>query len=452
MPVTNPVQGSSTADVLNGTGGNDKLLGHAGDDIFDFTQSGGFDVADGQGGLDTAIFGGRFQDYLINTSNTGNIRTSVVGNGESADLKWVETLKFDNATYDVATHTALITTVSVANAATVKEGDGHSLDYTFTRTGDLSRALDVYHGVDGTAIAGGDFTGATGVVHFAANSGTAVLSLAVTDDTSVESAESVGIHLLANTHYDFGAQANATGTILDNDTLPTLHITSPSAVEGGNLVFHVTIDQPTDHAITFQAFTDTGTHTATPGGPPPSINFGTATAGNLPGGDYDGFPQTTYTIAAGQTFVDISVHARTDSFIEGNETMSLRLSNATGAIIGSGIGNGRGVGTIIDDAPAPTTHVSFYADANAVTEGQDLAFHFHRDITSSALDVKYWMGTFQAGGATPGVDFTADSTTLTFVPSDGSGDFVAGQDHWADPSMFVHFDSGRHDAGSAHGC
>jgi hypothetical protein len=69
-----------------------------------------------------------------------------------------------------------------------------------TRTGDLSQALDVYYGVDGTAIAGNDFSGATGVVHFAVNSGTAVLSLAVTDDTSVESAESVGIHLLANTH------------------------------------------------------------------------------------------------------------------------------------------------------------------------------------------------------------------------------------------------------------
>jgi hypothetical protein len=242
-------------------------LGHAGNDIFDFTQSGGFDVADGQGGLDTAIFGGRFQDYLIDTSNTGNLRTSVVGNGESADLKWVETLKFDNATYDVATHTAVITTVSVANAATVKEGDGHSLEYTFTRTGDLSQALDVYYGVDGTATAGSDFTGATGVVHFAANSGSAVLSLAVADDTSVESAESVGIHLLANTHYDFGAQANATGTILDNDTLPTLHISNASAVEGGNLVFHVSIDQPTDHNITFLGSTDTGTHSGAPGAP-----------------------------------------------------------------------------------------------------------------------------------------------------------------------------------------
>jgi hypothetical protein len=369
----------------------------------------------------------------------------VVGNGESADLKWVETLKFDNATYDVATHTALITTVSVADAATVKEGDGHSLDYTFTRTGDLSHALDVYYGVDGTAIAGSDFTGATGVVHFAANSDTAVLSLAVTNDTSIESAEGVGIHLLANTHYDFGAQANATGTILDNDTLPTLHISNASAVEGGNLVFHVTIDQPTDHAITFQAFTDTGTHTATPGGPPPSINFGTATAGNLPGGDYDGFPQTTYTIAAGQTSVDVSVHTRPDSSTEPTETMSLRLTNATGAVIEAGIGTGRGVGTIIDNPPVPTTYVSFYADANAVTEGQDLAFHFHRDITSSALDVKYWMGTLPAGGATPGVDFTADNTTFTFVASGGSGDFVAGHDHWADPSMFVHLDAGQSD-------
>jgi len=42
------------------------------------------------------------------------------------------------------------------------------------------------------------------------------------------------------------------------------------------------------------------------------VNFGTATAGNLPGGDYDGFPQQTYTIHAGDTSVDVSVHTRTD--------------------------------------------------------------------------------------------------------------------------------------------
>jgi hypothetical protein len=268
----------------------------------------------------------------------------------------------------------------------------------------------------------------------------------VTDEASVESSETVGVHLVANTHYDFGTQANAAGIIQDNDTLPLLHISNSSAVEGNNLIFHVALDRPADHDITFQAFTDTGTH-ARSNSDPTLVNFGTATAGNLPGGDYDGFTPQTYTIHAGDTSVDISIHTRTDLATEGNETMSLRLTNANGATIGTGgIGEGRGVGTIIDNPPAPTTHVSFYADAANITEGQDLVFHFHRDITSSALDVKYWMGTFPLNGATPGTDFTADNTAFTFVPKvDGSADFEAGQDHWASPSMFVHFNAGQSD-------
>ena len=158
-------------------------------------------------------------------------------------------------------------------------------------------------------------------------------------------------------------------------------------------------------------------------------------------------PVTTYTIAAGQTSVNVEVQTKQDTLVEGNEFMSLRLLSATGAIIENGIGNGRGIGTIIDDdvAPPPVTHVSFYADPQNIAEGNDLVFHFHRDLTTSALDVKYYMGTFPAGGATPGVDFTADNTTFTFVNGDPNAD-PAHQPRWADPSMVVHFAAGQADA------
>src|SRR5262249_19915716 len=142
--------------------------------------------------------------------------------------------------------------------------------------------------------------------------------------------------------------------------------------------------------ITFQAFTDTGTHPGMPGGDP--VFFGNATAGNLPGGDFDGFPPTNFTILAGQTGVDISVHTRPDFVNEGDEIMSLRLQNVNGATISPGIGTSRGVGTIIDD---PVTKISYYADPvnpsnphsppgfNQVVEGNDFAYHFHRDVTTN---------------------------------------------------------------------
>jgi Calx-beta domain/RTX calcium-binding nonapeptide repeat (4 copies) len=415
-----PTQGTQGGDTVYGTSGNDKLLGHQGNDFFDLRPSTGSDTIDGQGGIDTAIFAGRYEDYVFSFKDTGNLKTAVDGHGLSADLKQVETLWFDNATVDVATHAVQVTTVSVADAVAVNEGDiNPQLAFTFTRTGDLSRSLDVAFTLDGTATAGADYTApGTHSVHFDAGSATATLSLGVINDTLFEGPETVGVHLVADSHYNFaaGGQVNASGTILDNDpapvTTPQLHVSNASAVEGGNLVFHVSIAAATDHDITFQAFTDTGTHSANPGGP--NVIFGTATAGNLPGGDYDGFPATSYTIHAGDTSVDISVHARIDNLNnEGDETMSLRLQNASGATITSGIGNGRGVGTIVDN---PVTKVSIYTDPlnngpggifNQTAEGNDITFHFHRDVSTAALDVHYLIGGFPGGGATPGTDFTS---------------------------------------------
>src|SRR6185437_6846167 len=119
MNMSKPIQGTQTGDTLYGTAGNDKLLGHDGNDIFDLTFSAGSDTVDGQGGLDLAIFAGRFEDYTISFKDTGNLKTTVAGDGLTAALKDVETLQFDNATYDVQTHTAAITTVSISDATSV---------------------------------------------------------------------------------------------------------------------------------------------------------------------------------------------------------------------------------------------------------------------------------------------------------------------------------------------
>jgi hypothetical protein len=75
-------------------------------------------------------------------------------------LKYVERLLFDNATYDVATHTAKITTVSVSDALSVSEGSASpQLTFTFNRTGDLSRGLNVKYTLNGTATTGSDYIG-----------------------------------------------------------------------------------------------------------------------------------------------------------------------------------------------------------------------------------------------------------------------------------------------------
>lgn len=91
-----------------------------------------------------------------------------------------------------------------------------------------------------------------------------------------------------------------------------------------------------------------------------TVNFatadGTATAAD---GDYD--PVTgTVTFAPGETFKTISVAINGDTTDESNETFSVNLSGASGAVIGTGTGTG----TISDDDPVS---VSIFSDS--VTEG-----------------------------------------------------------------------------------
>lgn len=344
---------------------------------------------------------------------------------------------------DVAGGVFTANTVEVSGGGDTDEGE--AMTFTFTRTGDLSRAADVYYTVGGSAGAA-DFASAFGDhVSFAAGEASVTLTLNTLNDGVYEGDESFSLELAPDAaHFDLGASSSASATIIDAQTPPpALHIANAVATEGGTLVFRVSLDAPVGYDITFDARTDTGTH-AVSGTDPTLVNFGTATPGNQPNGDYNGFPATQYTIHAGDTYVDIPVTTRTDALIEGNETMSLRLSNASGATIVPGVGTGRGIGTIVDGTPQ-ITRVSYYADADNVTEGGDLRFYFHRDVATAALDVRYWMNTFPGGGAIPGVDFTIDNTNLTFVAGDGSSDFMLGQDHWSDPTMFVHFDPGQTD-------
>jgi hypothetical protein len=81
-----------------------------------------------------------------------------------------------------------------------------------------------------------------------------------------------------------------------------------------------------------------------------SFNIATTTIranGNaaLPVKDYAAWQQLGKTIAQGQSSATFSVKVMGDKITERNEVFGVRLSNAVGAIIG----NGLGVGTIIND-------------------------------------------------------------------------------------------------------
>ena len=162
--------GNPAPNIINGTAKSDIILGLAGDDVI--YGGGGNDLIDGGLGVDTAVFSGRIQDYRINLIAKPGLVTTVSGADGCDTLANVEILKFDNGTCDLRTGVTTLTTVSVQGGNTVREGDGHTLNYTFTRTGDLSGALDVRYGFDGTAGAADYADPNAGVIHFAAGSAT----------------------------------------------------------------------------------------------------------------------------------------------------------------------------------------------------------------------------------------------------------------------------------------
>jgi hypothetical protein len=142
-------------------------------------------------------------------------------------------------------------------------------------------------------------------------------------DTLVEGNETVVLSLASSSNYTIGSQSNATVTIEDGTTLPTVIIRA---------VDSLAIEPPT--AV---ASPNTGTFVISRSGGdlslPLTVNLsigGTATNGI----DYSFIP-SSFTIPAGQTSTTITITPLFDTTIEGNETVILSLASSTNYTIGS---------------------------------------------------------------------------------------------------------------------
>ena len=134
--------------------------------------------------------------------------------------------------------------VSVADA-TATEGTDGSLDFEVSLNGrDDCREVSVdWATADGTAVAGRDYTAASGTLTFAAGETTKTVSVAILNDTTSEGDETVTLQLsdVVGRAVAIG-EAAATGTIQDgDDTAPTL---SSATVDGDalSLVFDEALD------------------------------------------------------------------------------------------------------------------------------------------------------------------------------------------------------------------
>jgi len=303
-------------------------------------------------------------------------------------------------------------TVAVSPAG-MNEGAAGTLDFTFTRTGDITNPLTIDFDIAGTADSATDYansgadafgsTGSTGAVTIPAGLASATVSIDPTTDTTVEADETVILTLTAAAAYDVGTLNSATGTIINDDTasLTIAGITQPEGT-GGTTDFHfdVTLDNAVQGGflLTF------------------SVQDGTATEAH----DFDVIPINPMLRFAGSAAEVQTIRAivDADSDVEADEwfTVALRTVSMVAAGVDPGdisIADSPATGTILNDDTE-----GILVDVNEPNDTQPAAFPLgtlegrlrrdHLTVHEAGNDDWYWFQTIAVGDQESAVSVTFD--------------------------------------------
>jgi Calx-beta domain len=274
--------------------------------------------------IERRISGGSFAQIAVVAANV----TSFIDSGVTAGTTYCYRVRAYNqagaSAYTAeacrAPASASLPTVTIgASTPTATEG-GTAGRFTVSRTGSTAGALTANYTVGGTAIAGSDYAALPGSVVIPAGASSATIAVTPTNDTGVESNETVVVTLKANTAYTVGSPSSATVTIVSNDTappsLPTVTISAsiPTATEGGT-AGRFTVSRTGSTAGALTANYTVG---------------GTAIAGS----DYAALPGSVV-IPAGASSATIAVTPTNDTGVESNETVVVTLKANTAYTVGS---------------------------------------------------------------------------------------------------------------------
>jgi len=403
--VTEPVSGTTTVDItVTRTGGD------AGPATVTYATADGTATA----GEDYVAAGG------VLTFGVGDVKKTftITVNADSV-VEGTETVRLalSNPTGGLALGAQSTATLSILESQSVIQFS--QLVYTVSeatpmatitvvRTGSLTSAARVaFRTVDGTATAPADYASRSGVLSFAANTGTATFTVPIVNDDLFESDETVTLVLSDPVGAALGQISTATLIITDNDP--------PGTIGFASATFSVTESTPTAKiTITRTGGTATGI----------TVQFATeditATGGataTTPGADYVTTARTL-TFVAKETTKTIDVPMVNDAIAEVPETVRLRLLNPTG---GATLGLAEAILTITnDDKPGV---IQFSAPTYTMSEGgAGATANVNIVVTRSGgtapgvtVDYATSNGTATGGaGADPGVDYQTTAGTLSF--------------------------------------
>ncbi|MEW5956084.1 MAG: Calx-beta domain-containing protein [Chloroflexota bacterium] len=152
-----------------------------------------------------------------------------------------------------------------------------------------------------------------------------------------------------------------------------------------------------------------------------TVDYATADGSAAAPADYTAVPTTTLTFPAGVVSQLITITVQGDTLFENDETFLVNLANPGNATLG----DGQGVGTIINDDLLPT--VDFESNTYLVGEGSGPAVITVTLSNMSALTVTVDYATNPGGStATVGSDYVLTIGTLTFAPGSISQTFEVG--------------------------
>jgi hypothetical protein len=269
-------------------------------------------------------------------------------------------------------------------------------DGTATFTASLSAASGqtvtvAYATANGTAVAGSDYTAASGTLTFGPGVTSQPIAISVLGDLVDEVDETFMVTLGNPTGATLGV-ATGTATIVDDDLAPTLTVGDASVTEGNTgsvqATFTVTLSAPSGRQVT--------------------VAYATASGTAVAGTDYTA-ANGTVTFAPGVTSQPVNISVLGDVLDEPNETLSVALSTPVHATLS----DGNGAGTIKDDDPRPSLAIN---DVTVAEGNQETVTTFTVTLSAmsgQAVTVNYETG---RGTARAGSDYTSASGTLTFAP------------------------------------
>ncbi|MGQ8338419.1 Calx-beta domain-containing protein [Sunxiuqinia sp. A32] len=197
--------------------------------------------------------------------------------------------------------------------------EGESVDFTVSLSNGSSQSISVnYQTANQTAeITDSDYTGvATTVLTFAPGETVKTISINTTEDTRYEEDETFLINLSGAVNATI-SDNQGTGTITNDDPIPSITINDDSADEGTILNFTVSLSNSSYQTISVDYSTVIGTATLS---------------------DFTAVSSATIEFAPGETSKNININTTPDKLWEVNEIFTVVLSNASNATIAVGIG------------------------------------------------------------------------------------------------------------------